>query len=131
MKKISLLIILMFTFLLTGCGNSKLENLSLKELKEKLNNKDTFIVYFAKEDSDLESKLNAVLENNNLKGYKFDTNKISDEEKYSLQLSIPYEEPSIVFVIKGQDPSKLSHVTDEDILIKHLEERLKDMQFIN
>ena len=130
MKKISLLIILMFTFLLTGCGNSKLENLSLKELKEKLNNKDTFIVYFAKEDSDLESKLNTVLENNNLKGYKFDTNKISDEEKYSLQLSIPYEEPSIVFVIKGQDPSKLSHVTDEDILIKHLEERLKDMKFI-
>ena len=131
MKKISLLIILIVTLFLTGCGSSNLESLSLEELNTKIEAKETFIVFFgSKKNTDLEKKLETVLEKNNLKGFRVNTDKLSDSEEYLLQKTIPYEDPSIVFILEGKDPSKLSHVTDENILVKHLEERLKDLSFI-
>ena len=129
MKKI-ILGLLLTLFLFTGCSSSKLTTLSLEELNEKLTKKETFIVYFSKDDSNLEETLSKVLEDNNLEGYKVDTSDISDTEKNKLELQISYEEPSIVFVIAGKDPSKLSHVTNESATSKDIITRLKDMKFI-
>ena len=129
MKKIFLSLFLLI-FVITGCSISKLSSINLDELNEKLNNKESFIIYFANGDSNLEKTLSSVLEENNIAGYKIDTSKISKEEKNKLEFEIAYEEPSIVFIINGKDPSKLSHVTSESITSKEISDRLKDMKFI-
>ncbi len=129
MKKIFFSLIL-FTIILTGCSKSKLLSINLDELNDKLNKKESFILYFSPDDSNLEKTLNKVLEENNLEGYKIDTSKISNEEKNKLELQIAYEEPSIAFIIEGKDPSKLSHITSENISSKEILNRLIDMKFI-
>ena len=129
MKKI-IFSLLLSIFILTGCGNSKLSKITLDDLNKKLENKETFIVYFYKDDSNLENTLNSVLENNNLEGFKIDTSKISNEEKNKLEVQIAYKEPSIVFVVNGNDPSILSHITDESTTSKDIINRLRDMKFI-
>ena len=129
MKKIFLSLLLVL-FVLTGCSNSKLSSINLDELNEKLNKKETFIVYFSKSDNKLEDTLNEVLKENNLSGYKIDTSKINNEEKNKLELQIAYEEPSIVFIVNGLDSSKLSHITNQNTTKKEILARLKDMKFI-
>ncbi len=129
MKKI-IFSLLLTMFLLMGCSSSKLSKITLDDLNKKLENKETFIAYFYKNDSKLEDTLNKVLESNNLEGVKIDTSNITDEEKNKLEVKISYSEPSIVFVINGQDPSILSHITDETIASKDIINRLKDMNFI-
>lgn len=129
MKKI-IFSLLLTMFLLTGCGNEKLSKITLDELNDKISNKETFIVYFYKNDSILEDTLNKALKDSNLEGFKIDTSKISSEEKNKLEIQIAYEEPSIVFVINGLDSSKLSHVTDENTTSKDIINRLKDMNYI-
>ena len=129
MKKIFLSLLLSM-FLLTGCSSSKLNKISIEELNKKIQDKETFIIYFSKNDSNLEKTLNKVLDNYDLEGYKIDTSKISNEEKNKLEIQIAYEEPSIVFVINGKDPSKLSHITSEVISTKDIIKRLQDMNFI-
>ena len=130
MKRIFLILSLTF-ILLTGCGTSNLKELSFSELKNKLEQKESFIIYFDKGDENiLETKLNKIVKEYNLNGYTINTTKITNDEKLEIQPLIDYEEPSIVFVINGLDPSKLSHVTDKDTTIKDIIQRLKDINFI-
>ncbi len=130
MKKIFLSLFLLL-FVLTGCSSSNLSSLNLEELNEKLSNKESFIIYFSNGESTLEKTLDTVLKDNDLAGYKIDTSKISNEEKNKLELEIAYEEPSIVFIINGKDPSKLSHITKESATTKDILQKLKDIKFIN
>lgn len=130
MKKIFLLFLLVFTVYLTGCDGNTFKKISYEELKSKMTNKETFIAYFYSENSKLEDKLEKILIDYELTGYKIDINKLSDEEKNTIKLSIAYENPSIVFIINGNDPTKLSHITDEEIRPNLIIERLKDMNFI-
>lgn len=131
MKKYVLFLLLLLTFFVSGCSKNSLSKISFDELNTKLNNKESFILYFNSDsNNNLEEKLDKVLTNNNLKGYIINASKLSDQEKIDLQLNIAYEEPSIVFIINGQDPTKLSHITDTNITTKQIEQRLKDMNFI-
>ena len=131
MKKIIQFIMLFMLIIVTGCSNNALKKISINELNEKLKNNETFIIYFTKDDEDiLENKLIKVLEDNNLTGFKIDSNKITNEEKLLLQTQIDYETPSIVFIINGKDPSKLAHVTSDEITNNQLIQRLKDMNYI-
>lgn len=129
MKKVFFCLFL-FVFTLTGCSTSNLQSMNYNELQEKMHNKESFIIYFSQNESELEKKLSKVLDESNLTGYKIDTNKISSEEKNKLEVEIAYEDPSIVFIINGKDPSKLSHITDENITSKEIIQRLKDINFI-
>ena len=130
MKKISIFLLLLILFL-TGCSKNKLESISVDELSNKMSNKESLIVYFSsKNDEILEKKLVKVLEDNNLNGYKIDIDNIDEKQKADLSLKIDYSDPSIVFIVEGNDPTKLSHVTDDSITSKQLLERLKDMKFI-
>jgi PBP1b-binding outer membrane lipoprotein LpoB len=129
MKKI-IFSILAVIFLVTGCSNSKLSKLSYDELNTKLSNKETFILYLANDDSKLGEKLESVLSENNLEGYKINISDITSEEKYALETKISYEDACIVFIINGNNPSKLSHITDESITKKDIVKRLVDMNFI-
>lgn len=133
MKKLFLILFTLIITIVTGCGTkvSKLEEISLENLYNKINNKDSFIVYFKGEDSSfLEQKLSDVLESNNLSGYVIETSDITEEEKIKLQPTITYEDNSIVFIIEGKDPSILSHVKSDSVTTNELVARLKDMKFI-
>lgn len=131
MKKIIQFIMLFMLIIVTGCSNNALKKISINELNEKLKNNETFIIYFTKDDEDiLENKLLKVLEDNNLTGFKIDSNKITNKEKLLLQTQIDYETPSIVFIINGKDSSKLAHVTSDEITNNQLIQRLKDMNYI-
>ena len=130
MKKLLFLMLASLVVMITGCSNSKLKVLSLDELYNKINNKDSFVVYFDVEDSSLKDKLETVVTNNNIEGYIIDTSKISEEEKIKLQPIITYEESSIIFIINGMDSSILSHVTNSDTSVKEIEARLKDINLI-
>ena len=130
MKKLYLLLILGF-LLITGCSSSTLKSISLDELNSKMENKGSFVLYFSDDnDYELENTLVKALEQNNLSGFKINTSKLSDEEKNKLQISIAYETPSIIFIIDGKDPTKLSHVTSSTITTREIVARLKDMNFI-
>ena len=129
MKKVLLLIIGLF--LLTGCSSNKIENISYKDLNKKFENKETFILFFNGTDGDvLENTLNRVLEKENLVAYTLDTNKLSQDEINSLRYKVDYEEPSIIFVKEGTDPSILTHITDVYITDESLTTRLTALGFI-
>ena len=130
MKKRYFLIIMMFILLLTACSSDKLSNISYNELKEKINNKETFVLYVSTNDNTLEDTLSNILEKYDFNVYKINPDKLNDEEKTELKLKYAYEDPSIIFIIEGNDPTILSHVTDSSIRSKDLIARLKDMNFI-
>ncbi len=130
MKKVFLLLVLTIIFI-TGCSSKNLESINIDELNTKLENKDTFILYCADSDKfELEEKLVTVLEENNLTAYRLDTSKLEDEEKIKLQIKIAYESPSIIFIINGEDPTKLSHITSSTIKTSEIVARLIDMKYI-
>ncbi len=116
--------------MVTGCTKSKLNKLSLDELYNKINNKDSFVVYFEVTDNALKNKLEKAATNNKIEAYVIDANKISNEEKIKLQPIISYEDSAIVFIVDGKDPSILSHITNSDTTVKEIESRLKDMNYV-
>ena len=130
MKKLLIIVCLLILYV-TGCSNSKISTISIDELNSKLIAKESFVLYFPSDNSSkLEEKLEKILDNYEFSAYALNTAKLSDEEKTNLQIKIPYNEPSIVFIINGEDPTKLSHINNEDIQINEIINRLKDMNFI-
>ena len=129
MKKIFLLLILVF--LLTGCNKSNIKNISYDELIQKFENKESFILFFDGNDSEiLKSTLNKILEKNELEAYTINTEKLNNDEINKLRLNVDYEEPSITFSINGVDPSVITHITDVYISETDLEARLREASFI-
>lgn len=131
MKKLILIVVL--TFMLVGCSNSNYENLTYKQLTNKLENKDTFIILFNDESSEgnlLKKTLEQVLLENNLKAFEINPNDLSEENKISLRPYFSYENASIIFIKDGVDPSKLSHITDELTDKEEMESHLINLGFI-
>lgn len=130
MKKIFL--ILVITILLSGCSNGNLKKINYEDLNQKLENKETFILYFdsSEQGTLLMDTLNKVLTKYELKGYLLNADKLSEDEVNELSLKIDFETPSIVFVQEGVDPSILSHVTNQSITEEEIINRLKDMKYI-
>lgn len=129
MKKLFVLLVLIFFI---GCSKENIETINYNTLYKKLENKESFVVIFSNKsnNSDLEDTLSKVLVNNNLQGFKIYTDRLDSKEITDLKYKIDYEDPSIVFVINGNDPSVLSHITNEEVTAKEIEERLEDMNFI-
>ena len=130
MKKLFFIMLIIPFMLITGCSSSTLEKISFNELKEKISNKETFVIYFTGDDDTLKDKLETALNSNNLTGFYIDSSKITNDEKLALEKDIAYEESSIIFIINGNDPTKLSHITNKDITEKEITARLIDMNFI-
>ena len=125
MKKI------LFILLVTGCNSSNIKTISYNELNQKFENKENFILFFEGNDSEtLKSTLNKILEKNNLEAYTIKTNKLDNDKLNELRLKVDFEEPSITFVIDGNDPSVITHITNVYIEEDDLETRLRDMNFI-
>lgn len=129
MKKVLLLITLLF--MLTGCSSNNIKNISYKDLNKKFENKETFILYFdGTSDDILEDTLNKVLEENNLTAYRLDTTKLKEEQITELRYKADYEEPSIIFIKEGIDPSVITHVTDLYTTKETLTTKLTELGFI-
>lgn len=127
MKKFVLIIAILF--ICVGCSK---DNISYKDLLNKMDNKESFVLYVEdSEKSIMKTTLdNVKLEYPNINVYSFNPSKLSQDEINELKLRVDYDTPCIVFIIDGVDPSRDSHVTNKYITKKELITRLTNMNFI-
>ena len=129
MKIKHILLVFMVTFLLVGCKSNNINSISYEKFKEKVDKKESMVLIFGESDT-LETTLNNVLNKHNLKAYRVKTSNLSDDELNELKGIVYYEEPSICFIVDGNNPTILTNVTDEYITETKLENILTDLKFI-
>ena len=122
--------ILLFTILLlTACSSSNLKSLKVSDLKSKLDNKETFILYLtdnSNESKSLKDTLTKVSETNKITSFYLVTENLSDKDQETLKDLITYEDSNIiVFIKKGIESSTLSRVSNLYISENDLKEELK------
>ena len=129
MKIKHILLVFMVAFLLVGCKSNNINSISYEKFKEKVDKKESMVLIFGESDT-LETTLNNVLNKHNLKAYRVKTSNLSDDELNELKGIVYYEEPSICFIVDGNNPTILTNVTDEYITEAKLEIILTDLKFI-
>lgn len=131
-KKILLLITILL--LTSACSSTYLKNINLKKLNEKLDNKETFVLYLTNEDetsTTLKNTLYEVAKENDLKTFSLNTEKLTEEELKNLKEDFYFEESNIIiFVKKGIENTVLSRIKDLYISQDNLEEELKNQGYI-
>lgn len=120
---------MLFMFTIVGCKGNNIHSISYESFKEKIDKKESLILYFGSSDT-METTLNNVLNKYDLKAYEIKTSNLSDSDINSLKEIIDYDEPSICFIIDGVNPTKLINITDEYIIESKLETTLKTLNFI-
>ena len=132
MKKIIFILLGISTLFLTGCSNIK--TLNYKSLKQKLNNKETFILEVAKTNcshcKEFTPRLNKILKKYNIKAYKIYTDKFSKKEREKFN-SIMYISgtPTVVFIEKGKETDTYNRIVGAVSNIKVIK-KLKQMNYI-
>lgn len=133
MKKILLIITILL--LTSACSSSYLKSINLKKLNEKLDNKETFVLYITDEDETsitLKNTLYKVAKENKLKTYYLNINKLSDEDLNTLKEIVYFEEANfITFIKEGQENTTLSRIENIYISQNDLYEELKLQEIIN
>lgn len=131
-KKILLLITILL--LASACSSSHLKSLNLKKLNQKLDNKETFVLYLTNESEEgitLRNTLLSVSKENDLKTFYVNTEKLDDEELDSLKEDFYFEETNIIiFVKEGKETTVLSRIIDPYISQKDLKEELKNQGYL-
>lgn len=130
MKKIIKYVSIICLFiLLTGCGNTKKSNIkeiTLDEFKDKITNKESFVVYIGNEDcshcQSYKPTLEKVLNDYDITIYHIDNSKLSDKEygEFKNYVSISGT-PTVAFITEGEEESALNRIvgqTDEETTIK-------------
>ncbi len=106
MKKI--LIGIVTLFMLTGCSsNNLLQEIDYAEFKEKIENKESFVVYVSKTGcsycAEYEPTLIKVLNDNKLKAYKVNLANMSSSEKNSVSKKVGLEgTPTLIYIEQGK-----------------------------
>ncbi len=122
-------ILLFSILLLTACSSSNLKNLKVSDLKSKIDNKETFVLYLtdnSTESQSLKKTLTKVSEDNKITFYYLSTEKLSDNDQTSLKNLITYDDANIIIFIKdGKESSVLSRVTNLYITPNDLKDELK------
>jgi hypothetical protein len=129
MKFKHILLVFVVAFLLVGCKSNNISSISYEKFKERVDKKESMILFFGESDT-LETTLNNVLNKHNIKAYRVKTSSLDDEEINSLREIIDYDDPSICFIIEGVNPTVLTNITDEYTTEAKLENFLKDLNFI-
>ena len=123
MKKIFklLFISIICVLFITGCGNKKsthIKDISLKKLEEKLNNKESFVLYVGNEQCShcvaYMPTLTKVLDKYNIDIYHLDNSKLSEKEytKFKEYINISGT-PTIVFIENGEEETALNRIVGE------------------
>lgn len=130
MRKFShILLVLVVALLLVGCKSNNVKSISYDSFKEKVEKKESIILFFGESET-LETTLNNVLNKHNLKAYKIKISNLNDDELNELKSIIDYDTDSICFIVDGVNPTVLTNITDEYITETKLETVLKNLGFI-
>ena len=118
-KLVKLFVIVGLLVITTGCTGSKyLKSLSYSQYKEKLKNKETFVLEIMKKDcshcKSLKPKLIDVIEKYKITVYYIDTSKLSDKENEELYQTTGISgTPTIIFYTNGVEATKSSRITGD------------------
>ena len=133
MKK-KIFLITTILLLASACSSNNLKKLSLEKLNEKLENKDSFVLYLTNEDeygATLKNTLTSVSKENDLKTYYINLEKLSDNELDNLNEIFTFENENIILFIKdGIETTVLSRVDDPYIGKEKLSNEFKNQGFI-
>nr|MBP3259413.1 hypothetical protein [Bacilli bacterium] len=122
MKKIKILVVaLLFTILVTGCGRKGYEEISYAKLNEKINNKETFALFIGKTSCSSCDVFKKVLNDAYAKDYSkeatiyyIDTDNLTDSEFAEFRSKYYYEgTPTVTIIVEGKFTSNNS-VTGSD-----------------
>jgi len=130
-KKILLLITILI--LTCACSSSNLKSLNLKSLDEKLDKKETFVLYLTDESDGkiLKNTLENVSKDNDITSFYLNTIKLSDNDLKSLKEKFTFEDTNIILFIKnGTEETVLSRVDDIYISEKDLAQELINQGYI-
>ncbi|MBQ8471959.1 MAG: hypothetical protein IJ501_00480 [Bacilli bacterium] len=132
--KNKILLITTILLLASACSSNNLKKLSFEKLNEKLENKDSFVLYLTNEDeygTTLKNTLTSVSKENDLKTFYVNLDKLSDSELDSLNEKFTFEDENIILFIKdGSESTVLSRVDDPYISHDKLTNELKNQGFI-
>lgn len=127
-KTIKFITIILTVFILTGCGNSSITEITYKDLEKKLENKESFILEIVQDGcSNCESfspKFDKVLTKHNLTAVSINRAKLSDID--STKLDNLYNitgTPTVIFIENGEEPSILRRIigdVDQEKIISKL-----------
>jgi len=120
MKKIITFLGITFVILLlTGCNNNKyLQEISLKELYTKVENKETFILELSQDGcshcASFTPTFKKVLKDNNVTAYNLNISKINEEEYFQFLKDFNNNEslgtPTVMFFVNGHEKTSMNRI---------------------
>ncbi len=121
MKKILKAIVLLFVVTIMFCGCSKEERIveiSLDEFKEKMANKESFVLYVGNEGCShcisYRPVLEQVLEDYDITIYQIDNSKLDNSEFAEFRTYVNISgTPTVAFITDGEEESTLNRITGE------------------
>ena len=137
MKKVLKSIILLFVVTIMFCGCSKEERIveiSLDEFKEKMANKESFVLYVGNEGCShcisYRPVLEQVLEDYDITIYQIDNSKLDNSEFAEFRTYVNISgTPTVAFITDGEEESTLNRITGE-VSRKTTIERFKSNGYI-
>lgn len=132
-KKILISILLIFCFI-TGCNKNYLKSIDYNVFKEKIENKETFIVEVVQTGcsacKNFTPRFNKVLNKYSIEAFQINYSSLSDEEKEEFDTTFSISStPTVFFITKGEETSVLTRMVgslEEDKIIN----KLKDAGYI-
>ena len=111
-------LLILFSIILTGCKNKHIIEISLDDLKDKIENKETFALYVGNESCShcisYTPTLKEVLNEYDIDIYHLDNSKLSENENADMtQLINISGTPTIAFFIDGEEESTLDRIVGE------------------
>ena len=109
------LMILIVLLLTTACSGS-FKNINLTNLKKSLEKKETFVLYLTDESDEgkvLMKTLKKVSDENKIKTYYLNTDKLNDKDSNELNVLFKHDDTNIIIFIKeGKEETVLSRIDD-------------------
>lgn len=121
MKKIFLLLLLVVTIFMTGCGRKGYEEITYSDLKDRVANEETVVLFIGRETCSACSVFKGVLNDKYAKEYSseatiyyIDLDKLSDEEKIEFGSTYNFSAtPTVTILVDGKF-SNSNSVTGSD-----------------
>lgn len=132
-KLIIVLLIILSSLIITGCSNDEvIKEISYKELEEKINNKESFILELVQTGcshcEEFSPRFKAILKTNNLKAYSLNLYNLTEEEIEKFDnLTTVTGTPTVLFFEDGKETSnKINGAVSND----KIKEKLKENGYI-
>ena len=132
-KRIFLLLVLIVTVFVTGCGRKGYEEISYKDLKSKVENSETVVLFIGRETCSACSVFKGVLNDKYAKEYSkeatiyyIDLDKLSDDEKIEFNSTYYFSATPTVTILENGKFSNQNSVTGSDQydeMIKKMKEK--------